>query len=213
MGRKKTINKTSHMDNHNDRSDDEEEDDDHDHDVELHNYVIDETTALTGSDEALLMTLEEKAKMFDMQSAAANRLSIRLLNTSTEEEEDRVLRETLDLSLHPKKRKVEEDEDDEGKATITRFPIGTIVALTLLFFAGLAALMIVGLRAVGPPNRPVGPYTLVERQVSWTIVTETIADDARSYFCWNGCLSLPFAFWTNTAGSLHNINSPFSCVS
>ena len=162
-------NKTSNFDHDDVVDHDDVEYDHYNDDVEVHNYAIDETTFLTASDEIQLMTLQEKAKMFDLQSAAANRLSIRLLNTLTEEEEDQILRETLDLSLHPKKKTDEAEE--RRKESFAKLPIGAIVILTLLFFAGLAGLMILGLRAVGPPNRPVGPYTLVERQVSLKSMT------------------------------------------
>lgn len=105
------------------------------------------------------MTLEEKAKCFDLHCRAANQLSERLMRTTSEQEERRVLHESLDLSMHPR---IEMEE----KPTALKFPICTMVLLVVLFFVGLIVLIIEGIKAVGPPNRPIGPYELVERQVS-----------------------------------------------
>jgi hypothetical protein len=107
-----------------------------------------------------VMTLEEKARLFDLHSRAANQLSVRLLNSTTEEEERRVLHQSLDLSLHVK------DQTEDQPRTTLKFPICTMIFLVVLFFVALIVLIIEGIKAVGPPNRPVGPYELVERQVS-----------------------------------------------
>ena len=45
-----------------------------------------------------MMSVSEKARMFDRQSRAADQLSIRLLQVHDEEEEARILRETLHLT-------------------------------------------------------------------------------------------------------------------
>jgi hypothetical protein len=138
------------------------------------------------------LTLEQKAKLFDMQSAAANQLSVRLLNISSEDDEVDVLRETLDLSSHTSnnlrkayqhnnnrmdasERRLVYPEDEESIQQQTKAPSFTeftsrlticpLLVMTLLFFATLGLLMFWGVKAIGPPNRPIGAYRLIERQV------------------------------------------------
>ena len=117
------------------------------------------STSLTPNDENeeddQFMTLEEKAEMYDQQDRAANRLSIRLMNAPTEGDQDRILRESLNLSHHQKIRPAS-----------TQMQVGTAVCLGLLFLCGVAALIMLGVTVVGPPNQPIGPYQLVERHVS-----------------------------------------------
>jgi hypothetical protein len=117
-----------------------------------------ELTSLTEDEE---MTLEEKARMFDQQIKAADRLSIRLMNTSSADDEDRVLRESLNLSRHGRSKVKREPSSDKAKMRMC-----SMVVLTILFLGGLAGLVLLGVRAVGPPNQPVGPYRLLERHVS-----------------------------------------------
>ena len=145
---------------------------------------VDELTRLTANDlddnDDIRMTLEEKAKQFDQQTAAAGRLSIRLLNATNDEDEDRILRESLDISDHHRSKLVVRHDHDHDYASSAaaaaaaaaalfappRVQIYTMIFLVVVFFAGLATMIVLGVRAVGPPSRPVGPYQLVERQVS-----------------------------------------------
>jgi hypothetical protein len=166
------------------------------------------------------LTLEEKAKLYDMQSEAANQLSVRLLNTTSEDDEVNVLRESLDLSSHTsynlllqskennhhhpiepnersrlfnygsyyystqEEKKVKEDLPPAQNVNINEtskpkfvmglsFNLCPLLVLTLLFFTILGLLMYWGVKAVGPPNRPIGAYRLIERQVRPTTLTHT----------------------------------------
>jgi hypothetical protein len=121
-------------------------------------------------------------------SMLADRLSMRLLQVDDEDEETelRILRESLDISLHGK-----EGEEEEGggggmlqqQQGIDQRPSGadkmqqatrkaacerlcTMFGMSLLVFSVIFAAFYVGVQFIGPPNQPVGPYQLVERQVS-----------------------------------------------
>eukprot|EP00546_Thalassionema_frauenfeldii_P009847 CAMPEP_0178918098 /NCGR_PEP_ID=MMETSP0786-20121207/13634_1 /TAXON_ID=186022 /ORGANISM="Thalassionema frauenfeldii, Strain CCMP 1798" /LENGTH=134 /DNA_ID=CAMNT_0020591763 /DNA_START=110 /DNA_END=515 /DNA_ORIENTATION=- len=100
--------------------------------------------------------VQEKARQFDLQSQAAERLSMRLLATKSEEEELEVLRESFSLvGWHDEKKKVTQS---------SRQPCGMWVLFALAFLA-LIGLTILAFTVSGPPNQPVGPYQLIERQV------------------------------------------------
>ena len=105
------------------------------------------------------MTLEEKAKLFDIHNQEARRLSIRLMNTTSEEEERRVLHKSLDLDTEP-------PNDDTRQPVSILLRVFALVFLLLLFLGCLVVLLVLGVMAVGPPKLPVGSYALVERQVS-----------------------------------------------
>jgi len=99
--------------------------------------------------------VQEKARQFDLQSQAAERLSMRLLATKSEEEELEVLRESFSLvGWHDEKKKVTQS---------SRQPCGMWVLFALAFLA-LIGLTILAFTVSGPPNQPVGPYQLIERQ-------------------------------------------------
>jgi hypothetical protein len=101
----------------------------------------------------------------DRQGRAADQLSMRLLQVHTEDEERVILKETLGLESsshhHPK----------PNEATKERFTFGTLSSLlnllgmALLVLSGLTFLLFLGTQFVGPPNQPIGPYRLLERQV------------------------------------------------
>lgn len=105
------------------------------------------------------------------ESVAADRLSMRLLacDDNDEEQQDRILRESLALDmasmlspieLAAKKRQSIRAEKSAGG----RFWIMVIVMVVGLGF--LAVAYYVGAKVIRPPNQPLGPYQLVERQVS-----------------------------------------------
>jgi hypothetical protein len=121
---------------------------------------IDEIVEASEEDDQL-MSLEEKARMFDHYAKAADRLSVRLLSTHTPEEEEEVLRHSLDLSSHRARRASFAMSERKAKRQT-----GILVVLALVFLGGIVALLVIGVRAVGPPKQPVGKYQLVERQVS-----------------------------------------------
>jgi hypothetical protein len=118
-----------------------------------------------------VMSLSQKARMFDRQSRAADLLSIRLLQVNEEEEEDRILRETLRLSqAHlPSTRTttttttttISESERQQRTAWKRLLSMLSMAVVSILV---LAALLILGISYVGPPKQPVGPYQLIERQ-------------------------------------------------
>lgn len=92
----------------------------------------------------------------------ADRLSMRLLAIPDEDEEehDRILRRSLKiLDLQP-------PVAEPIKPTITPASrrLMVMVGLAISGFALLGATFYVGVIIVGPPNQPVGPYRLIERQ-------------------------------------------------
>jgi hypothetical protein len=108
------------------------------------------------------------------ESIAADRLSVRLLEIDDDdsEAEERILRESLDLSvpLHGRRLSLQTMEtipdmtEETKKAAWER--LLSMACLSLLSFALIAAALYVGVEFIGPPNQPAGPYRLVERQVS-----------------------------------------------
>eukprot|EP00980_Cylindrotheca_fusiformis_P017762 scaffold5605_cov128-Cylindrotheca_fusiformis.AAC.3 len=106
------------------------------------------------------------------ESIAADRLSTRLLalDDDDSEGEERILRESLDLSvpLHSRRYSLQKmdlspEMTDETKQVVAgRFL--SICCLSIITFATIAAMFYVGVEFIGPPNLPAGPYQLVERQ-------------------------------------------------
>ena len=117
-------------------------------------------------DGGALMSVEAKARMFDRHSRAADRLSIRLLEVDREDEEDRVLRQTLRLSENefPSSPKLQAALNMRRQALQK---VCTMFSMAVLALAVLGALVFLGIQYVGPPNQPVGPYQLIERQVQY----------------------------------------------
>jgi hypothetical protein len=101
------------------------------------------------------------------ESLAADRLSMRLLAIDDDdvELEDQILKETLDLG-----------EEETATAVVTPTPAQlrkqkkagsrfcTMTGLCLLAFGLIIAALWIGAEFIGPPNQPVGPYQLIERQ-------------------------------------------------
>jgi hypothetical protein len=107
------------------------------------------------------------------ESMLADRLSMRLLQVDDDDEETelRILRESLDISLHGGIRQgIDVDAIADGMQKATRKAacerLCTMFGMSLLVFALIFAALYVGVEFIGPPNQPVGPYQLVERQVS-----------------------------------------------
>jgi hypothetical protein len=107
-------------------------------------------------------TLEEKGRLFDRQARAADRLSMRLLQVHTDEEERDILKETLGLESSHHEPKEETKEHFEFRALSSFL---ALLGMALLVLSGLACLLLLGAQFVGPPNQPIGPYRLLERQV------------------------------------------------
>jgi len=112
------------------------------------------------------------------EARAADRLSVRLLaiHDDDSEEEDRILRKSLRL-LAP----VDEDEEQQDMFTSSRRMrqsiryeqesaskrkkmIWTLVVWALVGLLAVAVALVYLGKVVGPPNQPVGAYTLIERQ-------------------------------------------------
>lgn len=118
------------------------------------------------------------------EAIAAERLSVRLLAIADEDsdEEDRIVRESLriplsrstsSLSVSPSfRRRVSSSRldafaalDEEESEKVVKRHVWTMVALAILGLILLIAIgLYAGVKVVGPPNLPVGPYVLVERQ-------------------------------------------------
>jgi hypothetical protein len=111
------------------------------------------------------------------ESMLADRLSMRLLQVDDDDEETelRILRESLDISLHGGgggrqgigigiTSIADRMQKATRKAACER--LCTMFGMSLLIFTLIFAALYVGVEFIGPPNQPVGPYQLVERQVS-----------------------------------------------
>ena len=104
------------------------------------------------------------------ESMLADRLSMRLLQVDDDDEETelRILRESLDISLYGRGG-IRQGVDNIGKHATRRAAcerLCTMFGMSLLVFSLIFAALYVGVEFIGPPNQPVGPYQLVERQVS-----------------------------------------------
>jgi hypothetical protein len=120
----------------------------------------------------------------EREARAADRLSIRLLSVNDDDsvEEDRILRKSLRL-LAPVGEEDEEFEPmvsrrsfrqqqalkesirfEQESAKTRKRVIWTLVVWALAGLAVVAAALVYLGKVVGPPNQPVGPYTLIERQ-------------------------------------------------
>ncbi|KAL3914642.1 MAG: hypothetical protein SGILL_006020, partial [Bacillariaceae sp.] len=110
---------------------------------------------------------DTKRESFRRESLAADRLSMRLLAISDDdvELEDRILNETLDLeppTAAPTTRVSEVQIRKQTQKAGSRF--FTMTGLCVLTFGIIIAALWIGAEFIGPPNQPVGPYQLVERQ-------------------------------------------------
>jgi hypothetical protein len=124
------------------------------------------------------------------ESIAADKLSMRLLEIDDDdsETEEMILRESLlsldqDLpTLSPSRRpssprlsstrmslrsgrpmSIEEVEEATRKAAVER--LCTIIGISVVALLAIGVALYIGVEFIGPPNMPVGPYELVERQV------------------------------------------------
>ena len=112
-------------------------------------------------DEFGLSTVKQKARWFDRQARAADRLSFRLLEVG-KDDEDRILRQTLHLSerdfpSNPALLKKEASEKAR-KSIFMMLSMAVIIIIVIVF------LVVFGIQYAGPPKQPVGPYQLLERQ-------------------------------------------------
>lgn len=128
------------------------------------------------------------------EARAADRLSIRLLAVDNDsDEEDRILRRSLnlydaykDFSEREKENLVVIQDSDDFSSRRKSFmsirqsrifgvevdidtkPGKRICTMILIALGGLAivtiGLFVLGFKVIGPPNQPVGPYRLIERQ-------------------------------------------------
>lgn len=119
-------------------------------------------------DEDLLPDI--RSRFFRQQAMAADHLSMRLLQVDTEEEEEEILRESLNLSRtstasdgtpNSITTSIKQKKEFETKAQTSFF---ALLAIAFVAFILVTALLLLGIQFVGPPNQPVGPYRLLERQ-------------------------------------------------
>jgi hypothetical protein len=112
------------------------------------------------------------------ESIAADRLSIRLLAIDDDDDvmEDLILHETLNITLleksdkrlHQTSKAPTTDEKIVAKSdhwTVVEGKLFSMTSLCVLAFGLIAASFWIGAEFIGPPNQPVGPYSLVERHV------------------------------------------------
>ena len=112
------------------------------------------------------------------ESLAADKLTMRLLEVDDDdsETEDKILRESLDISLHGGRRYSQQIiqqgqqfqpfpgiTEEKKKAAWER--LCSMASLSILAFALIAVALYEGVQFIGPPNQPAGPYKLIERQV------------------------------------------------
>jgi hypothetical protein len=115
---------------------------------------------------------------------AADRLSERLLEIDDDDDEmeDLILHETLNvdmdmplLTLTERGRLLATTKDGIGAAAATtpttidwkdmRGRLCSMTSLLVLAFGAICSALWIGAEFIGPPNQPVGPYQLIERQV------------------------------------------------
>jgi hypothetical protein len=107
------------------------------------------------------------------ESIAADRLSMRLLAIDDDDDvmEDLILHETLNIALSERAKKSTTPTTDEkivvksDNWTAVEGKLFSMTSLCVLAFGLIAASFWIGAEFIGPPNQPVGPYSLVERHV------------------------------------------------
>lgn len=103
------------------------------------------------------------------ESKMADQLSMRLLAVPDDdsETEDAILNETLNMGASEGKivRPSISYRDGRTAKQIAFQRLFGMVGLVIMGLALLVAALYVGVQFIGPPNQPVGPYQLVERQV------------------------------------------------
>ncbi|KAG7357382.1 glycosyl hydrolase family 16 protein [Nitzschia inconspicua] len=149
----------------NEEDDDDDDDDDGDDD--------DEDDYYDGTEVFESLKEIDSERRLRRESLAADRLSMRLLaiDDNDVELEDQILKETLNLDLSPddafagydlsRRRSQIEIQKTTRKAS-GRFC--TMTGLCILAFGVIIAALWIGAEFIGPPNQPVGPYELIERQ-------------------------------------------------
>lgn len=113
-----------------------------------------------------------KGESVRRESIMADHLSMRLLAIADDDSaaEDAILQETLDIPVNDSKSARSlgstsyRSDTRPGKQAAYQRLCG-MIGLAFLGLVILVAALIVGVQFIGPPNQPVGPYQLVERQV------------------------------------------------
>jgi hypothetical protein len=112
---------------------------------------------------------EERRASVKHEIMAADRLSMRLLEVDDDDSdaEERILRESLDISLHRHSavgRKILENMERASRQAAWE-RLMTMICVCCLALGSIVAAFWAGVEFLGPPNQPVGPYHLLERQV------------------------------------------------
>jgi hypothetical protein len=105
------------------------------------------------------------------ESKAADQLSMRLLQVDDDDSdtEDLILRESLNISVRRREKPDVRSDMQEAASQAACERLCTMASLVFVAFALVAAALWIGVEFIGPPNQPVGPYELVERQVCCVI--------------------------------------------
>lgn len=155
-------------------ADDKNEDDDDD-DFDAFDYDDVDGAALFGALKEVDLDRSRGSMLARRESIAADRLSMRLLSVPDDDEEqlDQILQETLHMdgvTLISSSKSLRESmaaaEMARRKSTVragSRFC--SMTGLCVLAFGLIIGALWIGAEFIGPPNQPVGPYALVERQV------------------------------------------------
>jgi hypothetical protein len=147
------------------RNDEGDEDDDDDYDY------------FDGSEhyEHMKNVNSDRISSFRRESMAADRLSMRLLaiDDDDDEMEEQILMDTLNLDLDeaqltPRRLSTAEMANLRKSTRKAGGKFSVMTGLCLVAFGLIIAALWIGAEFIGPPNQPVGPYELIERQVrSW----------------------------------------------
>jgi hypothetical protein len=149
--------------NNDDEEDDEDDDDKYDYFDGSEHYAYMKDVA------------SDRISSFRRESMAADQLSMRLLAIDDDdvEMEDQILKDTLNLDILDEtpltsRRSLSTTEMANLRKSTRkaggRFSIMTVICLVA--FGLIIAAIWIGAEFIGPPNQPVGPYELIERQVS-----------------------------------------------
>ena len=105
------------------------------------------------------------------ESIAADKLSMRLLEIDDDDSvtEDQILRETLAVDIGLSSQRAQQDDEAMKLHEATRRAamkrLCTLIGISILSLAVIGVALYLGVEYIGPPNQPVGPYELMQRQV------------------------------------------------
>jgi hypothetical protein len=157
---------------------------------------------------------EHKADSVRRESLAADRLSMRLLQVEDDdsETEDLILKESLNISFIKYKQPPPDNilsNMQEATRQAARERLVTMIGLLIFVFCLIIAALWVGVEFIGPPNQPVGPYELVERQVRYVRREIIISRETHFRFSRAYCTQ---SYRTGTTTVLYFRREPISLI-